>query len=145
MKLYDLARTIGPAFVLFAATACQHEAHIEHHHPAHVEKTEGSEFSRVTLSEKAVERIDLKTTEVVERDASGRLVKVVPYSSLLYGPSGKTWVYTSPKPRTFVRAPVEAERIDGDHVLLAEGPPTGTLVVSVGAVELYGTEFKIGH
>jgi hypothetical protein len=29
--------------------------------------------------------------------------------------------------------------------MLSEGPEDGTAVVSVGAAELYGTEYKVGH
>jgi hypothetical protein len=101
----------------------------------------------VTLTEKAIERLDLKTAPVreerVSRSSSPR--KVVPYSSLLYDPHGGTWVYTSPQPRTFVRQQVKVDYIEGDVAVLNEGPPTGTTVASVGVAELYGTEFEVGH
>ena len=109
--------------------------------PAHVEHIEGSELSRVTLTEKAVERIDLKTVQVEMK--SGK--KVVPYSALIYDPHGLTWVYTSPKPRTFVRHQVKVDRIEGELVFLSDGPPAGTVVASVGVAELYGTEYGVGH
>ena len=75
----------------------------------------------------------------------GVVQRVVPYSSFLYDPDGDTWVYTSPAPRTFVRAPIDVGRIEGDLVYLRDGPPTGTTVASVGVAELYGTEFEVGH
>jgi len=75
----------------------------------------------------------------------GKLRKVVPYSALIYDPQGETWVYTSPQPRTFVRASVDVDYIDGDVAVLESGPPAGTVVASVGVAELYGTEFKVGH
>lgn len=71
--------------------------------------------------------------------------KVVPYSALIYDPHGQTWIYTSPKPRTFVRHKVEVDYIQGKVAVLKDGPPTGTVVASVGVAELYGTEFKVGH
>jgi len=71
--------------------------------------------------------------------------KVVPYSALIYDPHGQTWVYTGPKPRTFVRHKVEVDYIQGHVAVLKDGPPTGTVVASVGVAELYGTEFKLGH
>ena len=115
--------------------------------PAKVEHIDGTELSYVTLSEKAMQRIDLKTDQVreqrVSRSASPR--KVVPYSSLIYDPHGQTWVYTSPKHRTFIRHKVEVDYIEGDIVVLNDGPPTGTIVASVGVAELYGTEFEVGH
>lgn len=113
--------------------------------PATVEHLEGSELSRVTLTEKAIERIDLQTTTVREEVANGARRKVVPYSSLLYDPHGRTWVYTSPQERSFVRQEVVVDSIRGDNVYLKEGPAVGTVVASVGVAELYGTEFPVGH
>jgi hypothetical protein len=75
----------------------------------------------------------------------GKKRKVVPYSALIYDPDGDTWVYTSPKPRTFVRYEVEVDYIEGDMAVLDEGPPTGTVIAVVGVAELYGAEFKVGH
>ena len=128
--------------------ACQQHSSTHHfEHPAKVELIEGSELSRVTLTEKAAQRIDLKTDQVreatVKRSATKR--RVVPYSSLIYDPNGQTWVYTSAKPLTFVRHKVEVDYIEGDVAVLNDGPPTGTVVASVGVAELYGTEYEVGH
>ena len=116
-------------------------------HPAVLEKIGGTELTRVTLSQQAIQRIDLKTDEVrevmVSRSKSKQ--KVVPYSALIYDAGGRTWVYTSPQPRTFVRQKVEVEYIEGDLVVLKDGPSTGTAVASVGVAELLGAEFKVGH
>ena len=120
--------------------------HKDHHfeHPSQLEEIEGSEFTRVILTAKAIERIDLQTAEVTEvRFSPARLA--VPYSSIIYGPEGQTWVYTSPEPRTFERYTVEVDYIKGDWAVLNVGPPLGTLVVSVAAAEVYGTEFNVGH
>ena len=68
---------------------------------------------------------------------------VVPYTALIYNDEAKTFVYTSPKPLSFVRAPVSVDRIEGDRVLLSDGPPAGTKVVTVGATEVYGAELEI--
>jgi hypothetical protein len=112
-----------------------------------VDHIEGSEFSRVTLSERAIERIDLKTDEVREEwiQRSNAMRMCVPYSALIYDPQGRTWVYTSSEPRTFVRQEVIVDFIDGDLAVLTDGPPLGTVVASVGVAELYGTEFEVGH
>ena len=121
----------------------------EHHaeHPAEVEHIEGSDLSRVTLTEKAIERLALETAEVREASVKRSDVprRVVPYSALIYDPQGNTWVYTSPQPRTFVREQVEVDYIEGDLAVLSEGPASGTVVASVGVAELYGTEFQVGH
>ena len=128
--------------------ACQkHDETYHVEHPAEVVKIEGSELSRVTLSEKAIQRLDLKTDKVrevkVKRSTTPR--KVVPYSALIYDPQGNTWIYTSPQPRTFVRHKVEVDYIEGDLVVLNDGPPVGTVVASVAVAELYGAEFGLGH
>ena len=115
--------------------------------PAQVEHVEGSELSRVTLTEKAIERLGIQTAPVreshVSRSESPR--KVVPYASVLYDAHGKTWVYKSPEPRLFVRHSIDVDYIEGDLAILSDGPPAGTDVVTVGVAELYGTEFEIGH
>ncbi len=120
-----------------------HKAHVEH--PAEVSKIEGSELSRVTLTEKAMQRIDLQTTAVREQQVNGSTRRAVPYSALIYDPSGRTWVYTSPQPRTFVRQQVDVDRIEGDWVLLNDGPAVGSEVASVGVAQLYGSETGVGH
>ena len=93
----------------------------------------------------AIERIDLQTVAVREQDVDGATRRLVPYSSLLYDSQGRTWVYTSPQARTFVRTQVGVDRIDGDWVLLNDGPATGVKVASVGVAQLYGAETGVGH
>ena len=62
---------------------------------------------------------------------------------MIYGAEGDTYVYTSSAPLSFLRQEVEVQRIDGDRVLLSEGPPAGTTVVTVGAAEVHGAELEI--
>jgi len=139
--------------------------------PAKREPIEGSELIRLILSPRAAERLGIQTVPIGEEEvaleraalaladpasptdpgslmpatsaegSSGTMQKVVPYSALLYDTHGNTWVYTSPKPLTFVRHQVEVDYIEGDVAVLSDGPATGISVVSIGAVELYGTEF----
>jgi hypothetical protein len=115
--------------------------------PAKVEHLEESGLSRLILTPKAAERLDIKVVPAAEamvaRSASQR--KVVPYAAVLYDANGDTWVYTSPEPQVFVRYKVNVEYIDADQAVLTDGPPLGTPVVTVGAAELFGTEFEIGH
>lgn len=108
---------------------------------ATLEEVEGQDVSRITLTEKAAERLGL-TTGVVEA-VEGKLQ--VPYSSLIYDASGGTWLYTNPEPLVFVRAPVEVERIEAPTVKLADGPEPGTRIVTVGAAELLGAELDTAH
>jgi len=132
--------------VLPLAACSQHDSQAAHgEQPAQVEKIDGSELSRVTLTEKAAERIGLQTSSVREQELDGSNRKVVPYSSLIYDPQGGTWIYTSPQPRAFVRTKVEVGRIDGDWAYLVEGPAVGTEIASVGVAEIYGAETGVGH
>ncbi|VAX00550.1 hypothetical protein MNBD_GAMMA22-2981 [hydrothermal vent metagenome] len=115
--------------------------------PAHVEAIKGSELSRVTLSEQAFKRIDIKTTQVQELASDGvaQKQKTIPYASVLYDKHGKTWAYVKTKTRTFVRQSIGIVRIDGDQAILSNGPAIGTNVVTVGVAELFGSETGIGH
>ena len=70
---------------------------------------------------------------------------VVPYGAILHDIDGGTWVYETPSPRIFVRRRVELARVVEDVAVLRRGPPAGTRVVTVGAAELFGTEFGVGH
>jgi hypothetical protein len=114
--------------------------------PAVVEPIEGRHVSRVQLSAPAAQRIGLRTTAVrAARSAAGGAALIVPYSAVIYDDTGHTWVYTSPAKLSFVRAPVVIERIVGQLAVLARGPAAGTSVVTVGATELFGSEFEVGH
>ena len=109
---------------------------------ATVEPIEGSDISRVTLTEEAAERIDVQT-EQVESSKGNELA--IPYAAVLYDPAGDTWTYTSPESFVYVRAPIDVDRIVGDRAFLSDGPPAGTDVVVVGAAELLGTEYEVGE
>jgi hypothetical protein len=113
-------------------------------HPSELEEIDGTDFKRVTFTERAMERTGVETTAVWEENSSPKR-KVVPYGALIYGPEGQTWVYTSPQPRVFIRQVVDVDRIEGDKVFLNDGPSVGTLVATVGVAEIYGTESEVGH
>jgi hypothetical protein len=81
----------------------------------------------------------------VPQPGSGTPQKVIPYSALMYDVHGDAWVYTNPEPLVFVRQPVTVEYVEGDLAVLKEGPAAGTPVVTVGAVELLGSEKSFGH
>ena len=100
--------------------------------PVTLEPIEGTDFQRVILTEKAAERLDIKTTEV-----SGTSI---PYAAVIYDTEGNTWVYTNPEPLTFVRAPIAIDHIEGDQAILAEAIDSGTTLVTLGVSELYGAE-----
>jgi hypothetical protein len=94
---------------------------------------------RVTFTAEGAERTGLETAPVKRH---GRRSSV-PYAALLYDPVGKTYVYANSTHRTFERVAVAVARIDGDRVVLSDGPPAGTEVVTVGAAEVYGTELEV--
>lgn len=129
-------------------TGCgKHTAKLEHEQPAEVKHIEGTKLSRVTLTPKAMERLAVQTANVTEQKGPrGELLqKTVPYAALLYDAYGKTFVYKSPESRVFVRHPIVVDYIEGGIVYLIDGPESGTKVATVGAVEIYGTEFEVGH
>jgi hypothetical protein len=118
--------------------------HVDKHtaeHPAELQNIPGSPLKKVILTERAAQRLDVKTDQV--RDQGGQ--RMVPYSSIIYDPTGKTWVYTNPAPRTFVRESIVVDRITGNQVLLKSGPNAGTAIASQAVAEIYGTELKVGH
>lgn len=100
--------------------------------PSRLEPAEGTDLSRVILTEKAAERLGIETVT-----ASGNSV---PYAAVIYDIEGNTWVYTNPEPLTFVRAPIEIDHIEGDTAILLESLDSDWTVVTVGVSELYGTE-----
>jgi hypothetical protein len=110
--------------------------------PSKVEPIEGSEFSRLTLTEKAVQRLNIQTTPVEMRQMSSEH-KAVPYSALLYGLEGETWVYTNPEPLVYIREAIVVDYIEGDWVALIEGPEVGIPVVTLGVSLLYGAEVGV--
>jgi hypothetical protein len=110
--------------------------------PARVEATSDAKIMKVTLTPKAAERLGVVIDEV-RADPSGR--RIVPYASVLYDLTGKTWVYISADPLTFVRGAVVIDTIKGDNVYLTDGPPTGTKVLAAGVPQVFGSEVKVGH
>jgi hypothetical protein len=113
-----------------------------------VEHVEGSDVARVTLSAAAIERLDLRTVPARKVSVDGASRTVVPYGAVLYDPNGETWIYTSPKPRTFTRQGITVDSIEGSQAVLSAGPAAGTQIVIVGTQELWGAELGIdgsGH
>jgi hypothetical protein len=101
-------------------------------------------IDRVVLVPKAVERIGIVTAPVGTVATGGGQRAVIPYSALIYDTKGAAFVYTNPAPLTFVRHSLRVEAIQGDRVILAEGPPAGVSVVTVGATQLLGIELGVG-
>ena len=100
--------------------------------PSKLEPIEGTDLSKVILTEKAAERIGVETVATSGME--------VPYAAVVYDIEGNTWIYTNPEPLTFVRQPIVIDHIDGDTAFLAESLPGDLSVVTVGVIEIYGTE-----
>jgi hypothetical protein len=111
----------------------------EPYEPAHLESIGPDQPKRVVLTEEAVQRTELQTTKVRLEDGDLE----VEHAALVYDQKGKPWVFTVIGPRTYVRAPVVIKEIDDELMILASGPPQGTEVVTVGAIELWGTELEV--
>ena len=117
----------------FLLSACgPKESATEKISPSQLEPIEGTDLSKVILTEKAAERIGIKTAP-----ANGTSV---PYSAVIYDIEGNTWIYTNPEPLTFVREQIVIDHIEGDMAILAERLPSDLNVVTVGVPELWGTE-----
>ena len=147
-------RMMGAAALLVAGlglAACSPvEEEVALTEPSHVEEIEGSDFLQITLEERAAERLDLQTAQVVERkmttgESRGEQRKVIPEGALIYDPTGEAFAYTSTEPLVFVRAPLEIDYIENGELILRNGPDVGTEVVTVGAAELWGSETGVGH
>ena len=133
--------------ILFWGLAAPSDAAQEdtHEGPALVEPVEGTELSRVTLTERAAQRLDIQIAEARDEQIDGQTRRVIPYSAVIYDANGNAWTYTNPEPLVYIREAITIERIDGDLAILSVGPVVGTQVVSVGGALLFGTEFGVGH
>jgi hypothetical protein len=124
-------------------SACKEveEESAEGYSPSKIEAVKGGEddLQRITFTKEGAARTDIETAAV--RRAGKHTV--IPYAALIYSDEAKTFVYTSPKPLEFLRAAVTVDRIEGERVLLKDGPPVGTKVVTTGATEVYGTEIDM--
>ena len=148
--MYRVRRaTMALMAICLPLMGCKKESVAPKYHPATLEESGQKGIMKVTLDARAAERIGLETAplreEMVTLAGNSAMRKVVPYGALMYDKKGATWTFTSPQPLVFVRAAVTVQDIEGDRVILSEGPPPGTVVVTVGAAELMGAEHKYGH
>jgi hypothetical protein len=129
------------SYLSVAAPAVAAEAAV-HTQAARVDAIPGSQFKRVTLTEKAARRLDIQLAEV-SAEGGGQLV--VPYAAIVYDLKGSPYVYTNPEGLVFVRQPVTVARIAGTKAYLSDGPDSGTKIAVVGVSQLYGAEKGVGH
>ncbi|WP_157246120.1 hypothetical protein [Nonomuraea typhae] len=109
--------------------------------PAKVEKLDGSDLSKLTLTDKAVERLGIRLVPAQPGPAN---MLAVPYSAVVYDTKGKAWVFVSSAEGVFQRASVIVGSLKGGVAHLTAGPDAGTRVVADGAAELFGAELGIG-
>jgi len=109
--------------------------------PMTLEEVESGVIPRVTLTQRAAERLDIQTVLVEQSEQW----LVVPSDAILVDETGTFWLYTNPEPLVFLRFEIGVARDDGERAFLTDGPDLGTPVVTVGVPELYGAESGIGH
>jgi hypothetical protein len=136
-----LALVVAVAAIASLAGCAEIEVPLaEPYEPAHLESTGPDKPAKVILTEEAQHRVQLQTTLVKPHGADVS----VDHAALVYDQEGKPWVFTVIGPLTYVRAAVGIKEVGGDNLLiLSSGPPAGTEVVTVGAIELWGTELEI--
>lgn len=132
-----------PLVAALLLAACGEAPSDEHviDEPATVEEVADGEVARVTITQKAAERLDIQTALVEEEGDR----TVVPSAAVLVDPAGDFWVFTNPEPLVFVRHKITIDYEEGDQAFLTDGPPAGSKIVTVGVAELYGTEYGVGH
>jgi hypothetical protein len=142
MKLNISLSILLAVLLVLSLSACGAQIPVtgEEAKPVKLDPIAGTDLNRLTLSEKAAERLGLETAQVRAEQVDGAEQLVVPYAALLYDPSGVTWVYVNVEPLVFVRQAIVVDSIQGDDVFLSEGPEAGANVVTLGATELFGSE-----
>lgn len=132
----------GLAVAALALGACNSGSTTSEPGPAAItiEEEEGTGLKTLTLSDKAAERLGVETVPVAGSGAA----MTIPYAAIVYDAAGKTWTYVNESSLTYKRAEITVDEIDGDTAKLSAGPPSGTLVVTTGAAELYGAEIGVG-
>ena len=134
-----VAAALVAALLAVAPAACkQAEAEeTEHYQASKITPAEHGDHATVTITKLAAERIGLKTVPI-ERNQ-------IPYAAILYDAAGgQPYVFVNTKGLSFHREDVDIASIDGDTVQLADGPPAGTQVVTVGVPQIHGAELEFG-
>ena len=148
MRLRGLAASVTVlAAITVGASGCSEAGASNEESPdtaVTVEENGEDQPARLTVSERAEQRLGLRTEPVrpLTGQANGA-TEVIAYSAVVYDADGKSWTFSAPSPRTYIRVPIVISSIAGQTVQLKSGPPVGTQVVVVGAPELVGAEAGI--
>ena len=149
MKLRGLAASLTVlAAITVGASGCSEAGASNEENPETAvtveEPGEEGQPARLTVSERAEQRLGLRTEPVRPLTGqAGGASEVIAYSAVVYDEDGKSWTFSAPSPRTYIRVPIVISSITGQTVQLKSGPPVGTQVVVVGAPELVGAEAGI--
>jgi hypothetical protein len=136
--MHDRIRLLAVAAALaVAVTGCGTSHHSSIPPAARLEHAPGGRATRIVVSASGAQRIGLRTRRAGR--AAGPTV-AIPYSAVIYDPSGRTYAFVAVAPLTFTEVRVKVDRIDGSTAYLREGPHAGSQVVSTGAAELYGVQ-----
>jgi len=148
MKLRGLAGSVAAvAVITLGASGCGEAGASNEGNPETAVTVEAGadedQPARLTVSERAEQRLGLRTEPVRPLTGQPGASEVISYSAVVYDADGKPWAYSAPSPRTYIRVPIEISSIAGKTVQLKSGPPVGSQVVVVGVPELVGAEAGI--
>ena len=138
-----VAAALVASLLAVAPAACVQAETIEqeHYQASKVTPAEDGDHPMVTLTKLAADRIGLETAPI-EKLKGGMSI---PYAAVLYDAAdGQPYVFVNPRGLTFHREDVDIASVDGDTVELADGPPVGTRVVTVGVPQIHGAELEFG-
>jgi len=138
------SRPLAACFAALAAAlavgACSEvESNVRENQPYTVEGPEDAAIKRVKMEDATAALLPVELATVRERGNR----TVAPHSAVIYNPDGDAFVYTKPKAETYIRAPIDIVRVNGDRAVLSDGPPVGTTIVTTGSAELLATEYEI--
>ncbi len=71
--------------------------------------------------------------------------RTLPAASVVRDAQGAAWVYACAGKHAFKRERIDPLRVAGERVVFERGPILGACVASVGAAEIFGSEFEPGH
>jgi predicted small lipoprotein YifL len=100
----------------------------------------GNPAGKIVLSAQGAQHLGLQTSTVRGVPAPGAAKAIIPFASVVYAPSGKTYAFVRQGPLTFTEVPIAIDHISGDSVYLVKGPRAGAMVATVGAEELFGVQ-----
>lgn len=142
MKLNLRGLVLIAILLVLSLSACGGQIPVtgEEDKPVQLEPIQGTDLNRITLTEKAADRLGLETAPVLAQQVDGVERLVIPYAALLYDPSGQAWAYVNVAPLVFVRQEITVDSIQNGNVILSAGLKAGATVVTLGATELFGSE-----